>query len=39
MIKQAGVYEKDTDVVRDDDYNDKLLHKISQVESKIDELD
>ena len=39
MIKRAGIYERSTEIVRDDDYNAKLLHRISSVESKIDSLD
>ena len=39
MIKQAGQYEKSTELCRDDVYNDKLLQRISNVELKIDQLD
>ena len=39
MIKEAGQFEKNTELVRDDAYNDKLLQRISNVELKIDQLD
>ena len=39
MIKRAGIFERSTEIIRDDDYNAKLLHRISSVESKIDSLD
>ena len=39
MIKRAGIFERSTEMVRDDVYNEKLLYRNSSVESKIDSLD
>lgn len=39
IIKEAAVYEKNIELVRDDSYNDKMMTRISSVELKIDQLD
>ena len=36
IIKEAAVYEKNIELVRDDSYNEKLMARISSVELKID---